>query len=255
MPAVEPEAKPKPVTEIPPAPTPTPPPVTEAKTKPAGTKEDLLQQAAQATGAARTDLYRQVLATDAHNKKALHGLVEASLADVPSSAAKRDELKIWASELDTLNDPLGNRALGALALQEATDAEPTAAIKILTGATAQLKDSLHAGDNGSYVVMLQAYIDLHNAHIKNHEKPKADRVLKALQDEIARTPDTVPDKVRTDFAASIEALLKERAAKGPPKMQEVFLKTVAQSLRALDAPKKRSEAPASAPKKKTKGKR
>ncbi|MDB6116930.1 MAG: prkC 33 [Verrucomicrobiaceae bacterium] len=236
---------PVPVAEAKPNPPPAAAPaVVMAKPQPPS-KEELLQQAAQAHGSERTEIYRKVLALDARNPKALHGLVESTLRDLPTEGEKRSEFTGWAKELATLNDPLGTHAIASLALQEAAAAKtPDAAIRIFTAAIAQLKDALHSGDDSSYPVLIQAYIDLHQTHIVNHEKPKADRVSKALQDEIARTPGSIPAQVPADFAANIDALLKERTAKGPPRMQEAFLKTVAQSLRALSAPQKRSEAPA-----------
>ncbi len=213
-------------------------------------KDELLQQAAQATGAERTDLYRKVLAMEARNAKALHGLVESTLSDLPTEGEKRSEFAGWAEELVSLDDPLGTHALASLALQQASAAKNRdAAIRIFTPAIAQLKTALHSGNDSSYPVLIQACIDLHQAHILNHEKPKADRVSKALQDEIARTPSSIPAKVPAAFAARIEALLKERAAKGPPRMQEAFLKTVMQSLNAVA---KRGEAP---PKKQAKPRR
>lgn len=242
-PAAAPEVPPPPASTAPA--TPPAPVTTEMKAKPAS-KEELLQQAAQAADPVRSELYRKVLAMDSSNPKALHGLVEATLASPTIQDAQRDELTRWANHLVASDDPLGDHALGSLAVLEAADSQtPGAAIKTLVPAVAQLKQSLHAGYDGSYPVMLQAYIDLHNAHIKNHEKPKADRVLKALQDEIARTPETIPAKVPGDFAANLEALLKERATKGPPRMQEVFLKTVMQNLYALAA--KRGDEPSKKP--------
>ncbi|MDB6137215.1 MAG: protein kinase family protein [Verrucomicrobiaceae bacterium] len=221
-PAVTPASVPAPVPEVTPA-------------KPAS-KEDLLKQASEASGTARSELYRQVLAVDAHNAQAIHGLVAAGLASPPADTKQRDELTLWANELVSANDPLGPHALGRLALLQAGDKKnPLGTIKNLTEAVAQLKQSLHAGYAGSYDPFIQACVDLHSAQLQNREKPKADRTSKALFDELARLPESVPVKASRAFAERLETDLKERATKGPPRMQEAFLKTVMQRLYAIAA--------------------
>ena len=221
------EASPKPAVDKP-----APSPVADTKPQPA-TKDELLKQAAQATGPARSELYRKVLAADAGNPKALHALVEDALAD---PAASRDELARWASTLVSLDDPLGSHAQGSLALDAAAEAKtPPAAIKILLDAVAKLKQSLHAGYPGSYDVLVRASISLHNAHLQNREKPKADRVSKALLEEIDHLPGSLPAADPRALGEEVEKQLKERAAKGPPRMQDAFLKTVMQHLYAIAA--------------------
>ena len=224
------EASPKPAVDRP-----APPPVADTKSQPA-TKDELLKQAALATGPARSELYRKVLAADAGNPKALHALVEDALADPAPTAASRDELARWAGSLVSLDDPLGSHAQGSLALDAAADAKaPPAAIKILVDAVAKLKQSLHTGYPGSYDVLVRASINLHNAHLQNREKPKADRVSKALLEEIDHLPDGLPAADPRALGEEVEKQLKERAAKGPPRMQDAFLKTVMQHLFAIAA--------------------
>ena len=225
---VVPEAKPAPATPAPPA-------AEALKAKPVS-KEDFLQQAAQATGPARSEFYRKVLELDSRNPQALHGLVEAAVSNPPIKGDELEELTGWVDQLVSIDDPLGSHALGCIALQRSGDARSlTAAIKSATEAIAQLKKSLHAGYAASFLVLAQASIELHSFQLQNREKPKADRTSKALVDEIESAPDNVPAKEMHNLAQSLENLLKERAAKGPPRMQEAFLKLVMQHLYAKAA--------------------
>ena len=238
MPAVA-EVKPAPSSSIPSAPV--PPSTTESKPKPAS-KDDLLRQAAQTSGSARSELYRKVLAMDSRNAQALHGLVEGALADLPAPGAQRDEITLWADELIATDDPLGTHALGCIALQQSADAHNlTASIKSISDAVTKFKHSLHSGYSNSYVQLVQAYVSLHSVQLKNREKPKADRTSRAVQDEIDNMPDTVPAKDSRDLAMRLETQMKDHSSKGPSRMQEAFLKTVVQHLYSMAA--KRGDEP------------
>ena len=233
------DVKPAPSTSIPS--TPVQPSTTEVKPKPAS-KDDLLRQAAQASGSARPELYRKVLAMDPRNVPALHGMVEGALADLPAPGAQRDEITLWADELVAIDDPLGSHALGCIALQQSADPHNlTAAIKNISDAITKFKHALHSGYSDSYVHLVEAYVSLHSLQLKNKEKPKADRTSRAVQDEIDKMPDTVPAKDSRELAARLETQMKDRSTKGPSRMQEAFLKTVVQHLYSIAA--KRGDEP------------
>ena len=227
------EIKPDPKPEVVMKPTPIPAQAAPEPPKPV-TKDDLLKQAAEAPASAKNDLYHKVLNLDPQNSAALRGLVESALAQ-PPPILPNDELTGWIETLESLNEPVADHATGLLVAQRAANLEPSEAIPAFTQAIAKLKRSLHSEYIASYTVLLQAYMDLHNAHIKFHEKPKADRVLKSLQDEIAATPKSISAEMIATFAKGIEDDLKARALKAPPRMQEAFLKTVAADLRSLAA--------------------
>ncbi|MDB6119854.1 MAG: hypothetical protein JWO08_3635 [Verrucomicrobiaceae bacterium] len=208
-----------------------PSPVAETKPSPPA-KADLLKQASAATRTERPEIYRKVLAEDAHNPEALRGLVRASLADMPPNGERLDELKQWANELVALNEPLGTHALGCIAFQQAseTDDDLTAVTRRLAEAVVLLKRSLAAKQTESYFFLVQAYINLHNVRVQNKAGPEAERTRRALLNDIANAPPEVPAKDSRSLAVRLEGLLKERASTGKPHPHAAFLRPVIRSL-------------------------